>query len=214
MIDRQEVYQRLPDDVKQVAKRGYYTAHPNLSWPLRRKMDEVDGRFVDRFFDSREEFEDYRREFLEGRVVDVCKQGVMDAPEDVSIYDAHVTTCVKLYSLIRKRTPETLVETGVFNGVSTLSILLALDRNGTGVLHSVDNSKELSKRHRAEGAGSDLFVDRGRPSCAEAGSSLLPPDADPGWPRRTSRRSPSPKRSSHSARTTPSSTSPRPWPRC
>jgi len=46
--------------------------------------------------------------------------------------------CEALYALIRKRRPAVLVETGVCNGVSTAVILLALERNGAGALHSVD----------------------------------------------------------------------------
>lgn len=44
----------------------------------------------------------------------------------------------RLYALVRKLEPDTVVETGVCNGVSTYIILQAPEENGHGHLHSVD----------------------------------------------------------------------------
>lgn len=46
--------------------------------------------------------------------------------------------CLGLYVLTRHYEPETVVETGVFHGASTLYVLEALRRNGHGHLYSVD----------------------------------------------------------------------------
>jgi len=42
------------------------------------------------------------------------------------------------YAAIRSLRPEVVVETGVANGVSTAYLLLALDQNGKGILHSIE----------------------------------------------------------------------------
>ena len=42
------------------------------------------------------------------------------------------------YAAIRALRPEVIVETGVANGVSTAYLLLALQQNGRGMLHSID----------------------------------------------------------------------------
>lgn len=46
--------------------------------------------------------------------------------------------CMGLYVLTRHYEPETVLETGVFHGASTLYILAALRENGHGHLHSID----------------------------------------------------------------------------
>jgi hypothetical protein len=45
---------------------------------------------------------------------------------------------MRLYALVRSLAPAVVVETGVCNGVSTAFLLLALERNRSGVLHSID----------------------------------------------------------------------------
>jgi len=45
---------------------------------------------------------------------------------------------VELYALIRALKPAVVVETGVASGRSSAHILRALDRNGSGALHSID----------------------------------------------------------------------------
>lgn len=48
-----------------------------------------------------------------------------------------------LYTLIRITEPEVVVETGIFDGLSSAYILHALERNGSGTLYSIDlNDKE------------------------------------------------------------------------
>src|SRR5439155_326535 len=45
---------------------------------------------------------------------------------------------VRLYAIVRELRPRVAVETGVCNGVSTAFLLLALEANGFGELHSID----------------------------------------------------------------------------
>lgn len=56
----------------------------------------------------------------------------------------------RLYGLVREFQPQTLVETGVCNGVSTAVILAALEMNGEGALYSID-LPEYTDTEYAEG---------------------------------------------------------------
>lgn len=176
------VYENLPDPVRPLVERGFYTLHPAHSWAKKQLPEERTEAFVAEFFDDRAEYERYRDEFFDGRIVDVCQEALAAVDGDQRVYDAHKGECAKLYALVRKRHPETVVETGVYHGISTAAILLGLDRNGSGMLHSIDAGGDV-----LTAAESDLpeaerrFYERGRPSCAEEGSHELPGDREPGW---------------------------------
>jgi hypothetical protein len=71
----------------------------------------------------------------------------------------------ELYALVRALGPEHVVETGVSSGVSSAHLLLALERNGHGKLHSIDSP-----------------VQQLGPSLEEKESPVaLPPGRHPGW---------------------------------
>ncbi len=76
---------------------------------------------------------------------------------------------LRLYAVLRKLQPGLTVETGVCNGVSTAFLLLALDANGAGELHSLD---------LPEVAGEDYepgtFWDG-------KGGAVIPAGKEPGW---------------------------------
>jgi predicted O-methyltransferase YrrM len=76
---------------------------------------------------------------------------------------------LRLYRLLRELRPEVAVETGVCNGVSTAFVLLALEDNGTGHLHSID-LPEVAGEEYEEGA----FWDG-------KGGAVIPPGKEPGW---------------------------------
>lgn len=188
----ERLYATLPDWLQPHVRKWYYLLNPRLSWLDRRKPDAVDESFVRRFFDDRAEFERYRDEFLAGPIGDICATAAERAPEGHTIFDAHREDCMKHYALVRKREPDVVVETGVYNGVSTASILLALAANDRGRLHSIDNSRALraglGDAESADGATTDRELDgrarhyrRERPSCAEPGGARLVPDREPGW---------------------------------
>ena len=207
MPDIDMLYERFPDGMKRTTQKWYYLVNPRLSWRQRRRMAEVDEAFIDRFFETEAEYRRYEREFYESGIVEICQEAMKMVPDDVMIYDAHQDACAKYYALVRKRRPTTLVETGVYNGVSTTAILLALEENGCGTLHSIDASNMLrgqrdqSTRREREEATDDRetshstsstytesdsqvsrrFFSRGRPSCSDEGSTDVPPDRDPGW---------------------------------
>jgi predicted O-methyltransferase YrrM len=76
---------------------------------------------------------------------------------------------LRLYAVLRKLRPHVAVETGVCNGVSTAFLLLALDANGEGGLHSVD-LPEIAGEDYEPGT----FWDG-------KGGAVVPPGRGPGW---------------------------------
>jgi hypothetical protein len=76
---------------------------------------------------------------------------------------------LRLYRLLRDVRPEVAVETGVCNGVSTAFLLLALEDNGAGELHSID-LPEVAGAEYEEGT----FWDG-------KGGAVIPPGKEPGW---------------------------------
>lgn len=174
----------MPDGLRPVARRWFYSLHPRLSWAKRRKVDLTTEAVADRFFDSRAEYDALEREFVDGRIGGICAAGDERLPDGWSVYDAHRDECAKLYALVRKRRPDTVVETGVWHGVSTASVLLALAANDRGSLHSLAPSARPTGGAGDRFGGRDGFerhLRRKRPSCAEPGSHRLPPGREPGW---------------------------------
>lgn len=76
---------------------------------------------------------------------------------------------VRLYAVVRRLAPQVAVETGVCNGVATAFLLLALDRNGSGVLHSID-LPEYAGRDYAPG---EFWEGKG--------GAVIPEGKEPGW---------------------------------
>lgn len=76
---------------------------------------------------------------------------------------------LRLYRLLRELEPEAAVETGVCNGVSTAFVLLALEDNRKGILHSID-LPEVAGEDYEEGT----FWDG-------KGGAVIPPGKEPGW---------------------------------
>ncbi len=71
--------------------------------------------------------------------------------------------CNYLYMICRMLKPRHIVETGVQHGLSSAFFLKALERNGSGVLHSID----LPSKEYASNIGT--IADK------------IPPDVDSGW---------------------------------
>ncbi|MCI4331652.1 MAG: class I SAM-dependent methyltransferase [Thermoplasmata archaeon] len=78
---------------------------------------------------------------------------------------AQLAAPFELYTLVRMLRPAHVIETGVSSGVSSAHILLALAKNRTGTLHSID----LPTRQKAE-----LLAEKESPVC-------LPPGCETGW---------------------------------
>lgn len=106
-----------------------------------------DGRGVDisdvadTFFPSRDRFRVLREEFEESPAPEAREEALEIIEEEIGTADPGdigLDHGLILYALTRELEPETVVETGVCNGFSSLCVLLALEENGEGVLHSVD----------------------------------------------------------------------------
>jgi hypothetical protein len=89
------------------------------------------------------------------------------------------TEGVYLYAVLRRLRPEVAVETGVANGFSTAFALLALDKNGSGSLHSVDLPREVGRDYE-EGMFYEGEGRAGIPSGSESGW-LIPPELKERW---------------------------------
>lgn len=194
------VYDRMPDQVQPVLERGYamgqpllrkgqYIADPRLSWQQWKKHLQATETFADEFFARREEYEAYREEFFDGRIEDIIGRAMGEVGQSDWVYDshrifdAHQDVCAKLYAYIRTHEPETIVETGVHSGVSTASMLLGLEKNGTGTLYSLDPGTEIvSADGESDVCYSEArFYHRDRPSCTEPGSHAPPEGKSTGW---------------------------------
>lgn len=184
-LDIDRFYGRMPDEMQTVAQKWFYILDPRRSWAERTKPDATHEVFVERFFEDEDEFQRYETEFFEGQVPEAIGDAVEEVPDGYTVFDAHRDECLKYYALIRKFRPDTLVETGVYNGVSTLSILAALHENDRGTLYSIDDSVRISRQVRADDSTLDPATERHftreRPSCAEPRGYILPPGEEPGW---------------------------------
>ena len=133
-------------------------------------------RFEDDFLRERGALARYEREIAESGIHDHIRQKRVeyDALLAASRQEGYTTGAIGLaertylYALIRHLRPRTAVETGVANGFSTAFLLLALERNGEGHLHSIDLPRIVG-----EDDAVDFYEGEGR-----AG---VPPERMPGW---------------------------------
>lgn len=144
-------YSRLPGPLQRVIFRTYQLYLDRTPFGPSPRDD-----FLDAFFDSEAEYERYVSEF-ESRGIDDELVAARDRHRERTGHGRFAAinqfSPARYYALVRRLRPETVVETGVCNGASTLCLLAALEANGTGRLYSVDLPDE----------------DR------------LPADAEPGW---------------------------------
>ncbi|WP_435358194.1 class I SAM-dependent methyltransferase [Haloarchaeobius sp. DFWS5] len=177
--DVHAMYDRLPSRFQPVVQKWYYRVDPRLSWTDRKKKQDTEEAFIQRFFDGYEEFLAYRDEFDHGRIPPAIGDALQQLDGDKRLFDSHLEECQKAYAYVRKYEPDVLVETGVYNGVSTASLLYALDQNGHGTLYSIDPSPHL--RTMSDDDPAFERWRRTRPSCSEEGSARCPSSRQPGW---------------------------------
>lgn len=131
-----KTYRRLPGPLQRAVRTVYeeYLQGSGVAPNYRRE-------FVRRFFENEQEFESYVTEFQRSDVMSNIQRARAEHRERTghSRFAAiNQFTHPRLYALARKLAPDTVVETGVCNGVSTYIILRALKENGHGHLYSVD----------------------------------------------------------------------------
>lgn len=170
------VFDRLPEGWKQPAK-GMYRAVSGAG--ARRRRDEARSRsaeadFVRRFFASRAEYDGFVDEFRAGPVARVL-EGALEEYRRMTgrsrLGDVGLEVGSRYYALVRKLQPRVLVETGVCNGVSSMCLLLAVQRNGFGRLYSVDFP------YRAN----ESLEDFRQGTFDRYGGAAIPRDKEPGW---------------------------------
>lgn len=167
---KQAIYKRLPKPVKPIARRSYRRIINN-NQPFN---DELHSAFVDCIFDSRQEYEQYIDEFESGSAISLRNEALekyrkMTGREGMGAIK--LETARDYYAITRKLKPNTIIETGVCNGMSTLALLLALRENESGHLYSIDYPFKA-----------DESLDEFRQKTFEDyGGAAIPSDKDPGW---------------------------------
>jgi hypothetical protein len=137
--------------------------------------ETIERDFVEGFLGGRTVFEQYRREVDQSGLVDHLKStydefwGIVDGSSGYNTGRVGYDEGIRLYAIVRTLRPELAVETGVCNGFSTAFLLLGLDRNNRGKLHSID---------LPEIAGADY-----EPGTfwEGKGGAAIPPGKEPGW---------------------------------
>jgi Methyltransferase domain len=104
----------------------------------------IESEFVEGLLGGRDALEAYRAEVLESGLLDHLQAGyrefwtIVDPDSRYNTGRFGYEEGLRLYALVRRLEPRVAVETGVCNGFSTAFLLLALERNGAGELHSID----------------------------------------------------------------------------
>lgn len=144
---------------------------------MRRHLGRETSRrdtFVEDCFSSRESYESYCREFDASRAREIWDESE-DVYQDLTGKSTLSSVGLDLgrdyYALVREHEPDEIVETGVCNGLSSFCILLALDENDEGTLHSVDYPYYFDE-------SLEEFRDE---TFSEYGGAAIPPEKEPGW---------------------------------
>jgi predicted O-methyltransferase YrrM len=137
--------------------------------------EQVAREFVDGLLGGEDVLARFRAEVEDARLVEQLQAGyeeywgIVDPASPYNTGRLAYEEGIRLYALVRKLRPRVAVETGVCNGFSTAFLLLALERNGAGELHSID---------LPEVVGADY-----RPGTFWEGKqgAAIPPGKEPGW---------------------------------
>lgn len=132
------------------------------------------SRFVEHCFSSRDSYRSYCREFRESRAPEVWSEAE-DVYQELTGKSTLSSVGLELgrdyYALVREHEPAGIVETGVCNGLSSFCLLLALEENDAGKLHSVDYPYYFDES--LEEFRDETFDDYG--------GAAIPPEKEPGW---------------------------------
>lgn len=151
----------IPDPLVPFAEKQYDRTMKLIG--VREKLSALDSSLAAEFFESHDEFEKYRNEISHSPV----SRWLSDASSRLGEEFGNWDTCIRYYCLMRKLEPDTVIETGVRHGQSTLFILAALQMNKHGSLISIDYPLR-------EDEASDELIHR-NPNC------VIPAGKDPGW---------------------------------
>ncbi len=137
--------------------------------------ERVAREFVEGFLGGQAVLDAYRAEVEESRLVEQLQAGyeefwgIVEPSTRYNTGRLGYEEGIRVYALVRKLRPRVAVETGVCNGFSTAFLLLALQQNGIGELHSID---------LPEVVGADY-----EPGTFWEGKqgAAIPPGKEPGW---------------------------------
>jgi hypothetical protein len=137
--------------------------------------EQISREFVDGFLGGEAVLAGYRAEVEDARLVEQLQAGyeeywgIVDPSTRYNTGRLGYEEGVRLYALVRYLRPHVAVETGVCNGFSTAFVLLALQRNGAGELHSIDLPEVVGAAYEP-----GTFWE-GKQGAA------IPPGKEPGW---------------------------------
>jgi len=137
--------------------------------------ERIEREFGDGFLGDRSRLDEYRREVEESRLVEHLQARyeeywkIVDPSTRYNTGRVGYEEGVHLYALTRALEPPVSVETGVCNGFSTAFLLLGLQRNGAGDLHSID----LPEVAGVEYEPGTFWEGKG--------GAAIPPGKEPGW---------------------------------
>jgi predicted O-methyltransferase YrrM len=165
MLD--SVYRSLPASVQQQVKEIYYGMSSEEPFEVKR------DRFVS-VLGAEESFPEYEQEFDNIHSSDIFQNAITEyrqltGKSEIGGFSSRISSAI--YATVRTLEPRIVVETGVCNGVSTTTILSAMEANGFGELHSIDyplRADESLEEFRDE-------------TFREYGGAAIPSDKSPGW---------------------------------
>lgn len=139
----------------------------------------IDKTLTQCFFSNEQELFGYKQEVYESSLLDELQERAEEFGKTTSgqtyrgfayeLADIGIEQGLYLYAIIRKLKPEISVETGVCNGFSTAFLLLALAKNQTGKLYSLDFPEVVGINYED---GAFWKGKRG---------AVVPEDKTPGW---------------------------------
>ncbi len=162
-----EIHESSPKWLQPYLEQAYYSlphnTHPRV----------YESEFIDAFFEGEEEYEGYISE-LSGDIPELIVEGVERfnslTGSETSWGGISRKAGERYYALVRRNKPETIVETGVCNGSSTLFLLYALHQNERGNLYSIDYP-----------VYADEELPEFRKNVKTSNYSAIPADKEPGW---------------------------------
>jgi hypothetical protein len=177
-----QLYLFVPERARYPLKYVFYRLNPRQDWAQKKLFDETREKrekakteFVSQFLSKGGQLESYEEEFRHGKVPKFIGSALEDLSAETAIHDIHDVDAIRYYSIIREKKPDVVVETGVHNGISTLTILSALRQNGYGHLYSIDSSNTSVREDRP-----NHYTREGK-SAAMSGSEMVADSLEPGW---------------------------------
>jgi len=157
---------RAPVPVKRAAKAFSLSQRRNDQTELRQYLFDDESEFEN----ISNEFDSFARSAIKSKHMEEFNKMVPDGK--ATFAGIGLNQAKHLYSIIRSVKPDTVVETGVCNGVSTFVILSAMDENQSGTLYSIDYptfSDDPAPEFQRDNYSDDHIF------------SAIPKNKEPGW---------------------------------